>query len=175
VATTFRIDGRTGFDRLWILISVLWIGLWGVFAGSAAYEQAPDIEHLRLADINGPTGLRLDYTILSDEELLGLASAVKANDETPMARTALDTLAQTRPRERPGDSASWLGLLAILFGPPIATWIIAKALAWAVSRFASPSTPSPMCEVERPSPRGAEGRAFHTAKLGRRVWGPTPL
>jgi hypothetical protein len=66
VATTFRIDGRTGFDRLWILISVLWIGLWGVFAGRAAYEQAPDIEHLRLADINGPTGLRLDYTILSE-------------------------------------------------------------------------------------------------------------
>jgi ABC-type Fe3+-siderophore transport system permease subunit len=39
-----------------------------------------------------------------------------------------------RPRERPGDSASWLGLVAILFGPPIATWIIAKALAWAVKR-----------------------------------------
>ena len=92
MATTFRIDGRTGFDRLWILISVLWIGLWGVFAGRAADEQAPDIEHLRLADINGPTGLRLDYTILSDEELLGLASAVKANDETPMARTALATV-----------------------------------------------------------------------------------
>jgi hypothetical protein len=144
VATTFRIDGRTGFDRLWILISVLWIGLWGVFAGRAADEQVTDIEHLRLADINGPTGLRLDYTILSDEELLGLASAVKANDETPLARTALATLAQTRPRERPGDSASWLSLLAILFGPPIATWIIAKALAWAVSRFARPSTPSPL-------------------------------
>lgn len=127
-----------GFFRVWIIISILWIGVVVMIAKPETY---PLLWHGSKWDIGTPTGHQfiLDASMTREQLEQTLDSALR--QEEARAGHKLESgirevlLNHVDERERARDQAPQIWLITIL--PPIALLLLGIAIGWVLSGFRS--------------------------------------